>query len=209
VADLKQQLTVIDVKLAAAGSSLGLKHPTLRALVQEHAAIRQRLKAEITAVAQSVRKDRDAAKALVESLRLKMNAAKDDVGLATLEEGSIENMVRSTELKRKQYSELYRRASELETEKRILLGSIRVVSLAELPTKPFFPKRIPFLAAGLTIACLLGAAAAAAAGYDRFGKLPALGANPRLERIAGLLRAFPGRFRDRSGSSRPEPSRNA
>jgi uncharacterized protein involved in exopolysaccharide biosynthesis/Mrp family chromosome partitioning ATPase len=160
VADLKQQLTTIDVQLAAAGNALGPRHPTLLGLEQERGAVKRRLAAEIAAVADGVKKDRDAAKALVDSLKRKMDSVKDDVGLATLEEGSIENMVRSTDLKRKQYSELYRRASELETEKRILLGSVRLVSLAELPTKPFFPKRLPFLAAGLTLATLLGAVAA-------------------------------------------------
>lgn len=160
VSDLKSQLTAIEVQVAAAGNALGSLHPTLRALEQERATVKQRLRAEIAAVAESIKKDRDAAKALVESLKRKMDTVKDDVGLATLEEGSVENMVRSAELKRKQYSDLYKRASELETEKRILLGSVRLVNLAELPTKPFFPKRIPFLAAGLTVACLLGAAAA-------------------------------------------------
>jgi polysaccharide biosynthesis transport protein len=160
VSDLKQQLTAIEVQLAAASNSLGPMHPTLRGLDKERLAVKRRLSGEIASVAEGVKKDRDASKALVDSLRRKMDSVKDDVGLATLEEGSIEAMVRSAELKRKQYSELYKRASELETEKRILLGSVRLVSLAELPTKPFFPKRIPFLAAGLTIALLLGAAAA-------------------------------------------------
>jgi hypothetical protein len=40
-----------------------------------------------------------------------------------------------------------------------MLGSTRLVSLAELPNKPFFPKKLPFLAAGLTLALILGVAA--------------------------------------------------
>jgi Mrp family chromosome partitioning ATPase len=41
----------------------------------------------------------------------------------------------------------------------VLLGSTRLVSLAELPTVPFFPKKLPFLAAGSTLALLLAFAA--------------------------------------------------
>jgi succinoglycan biosynthesis transport protein ExoP len=59
-----------------------------------------------------------------------------------------------------QYADLYKKASELETERRVMLGSTRLVSLAELPNKPFFPKKTPFLAAGGTLALILGIAAA-------------------------------------------------
>ena len=51
-------------------------------------------------------------------------------------------MVRDTEIKRQQYSELYKRASELETERRVLLGSTRLVSLAE-PPNSLLPQERP------------------------------------------------------------------
>lgn len=89
-----------------------------------------------------------------------MDAAKSDAGSATLDEASIESMVRDTEIKRQQYAELYKKASELETERRVIVGSTRLVSLAELPNKPFFPKKVPFLAAGLTLGLILGVAMA-------------------------------------------------
>jgi succinoglycan biosynthesis transport protein ExoP len=66
----------------------------------------------------------------------------------------------ATEIKRQQYSDLYKRASELETERRVLIGNTRLVSLAELPAKPFFPKKIPFIAAGATLGLLLAIVAA-------------------------------------------------
>lgn len=208
VSDLKNQLTAIEVQLAAAQNALGARHPTLRALEEERAAVRRRISVEVAAVAESARKDRDTAKALVEQLKRRMDAVKDDVGLSTLEESSLDNMVRSVELKRKQYSDLYARASELETERRILLGSVRLVNLAELPNKPFFPKRIPFLAAGLTVASLLGAAAAILFDHVDSGlrAAPGLAALtgerlcvklPRLRRGAGPAWAsLPGRRKD-------------
>ncbi len=55
--------------------------------------------------------------------------------------------------------ELYNKATDLETERRTLLSSARLVSLAELPRFPYFPKRVPILAGGLTLALLLGALA--------------------------------------------------
>ena len=112
----------------------------------------------MASIAASAQKAYDANDDLVKSLKKQMETVKAEVGSATSDEASIESMVRGAEIKRQQYADLYKRASELETERRVLLGSTRLVSLAELPNKPFFPKKIPFLAAGSTIALVLGIA---------------------------------------------------
>ena len=52
--------------------------------------------------------------------------------------------------------DVYNKASDLETERRTLLSSARLVSLAEVPKSPHFPKKAPLLVAGLTIAVILG-----------------------------------------------------
>ncbi|WP_316204631.1 exopolysaccharide transport family protein [Bradyrhizobium sp. SZCCHNS3004] len=160
IADLKQQLTAVSAQLASAATMLGPKHPSMLALSREQAMIQQRLVEEMQNIAASAKKAYDANDALVNSLKTQMDAAKAEAGSATLDEASIESMVRDTEIKRQQYAELYKKASELETERRVLQGSTRLVSLAELPNKPFFPKKIPFLAAGTTLALIFGIGAA-------------------------------------------------
>ena len=160
IADLKQQLTTVSAQLASATTVLGPKHPSILALSREQGLIQQRLSDEMQNIAASAKKTFDADDALVTSLKKQMDTAKADAGSATLDEASIESMVRDTEIKRQQYADLYKKASELETERRVMLGSARLVSLAELPNKPFFPKTLPFLAAGGTLALILGIAAA-------------------------------------------------
>ncbi|EJW11503.1 lipopolysaccharide biosynthesis [Rhodovulum sp. PH10] len=160
VADLKQQTSTVDARLAAASIAFGTRHPSLRALQQERDALQQRMAAEIASIAESAQKTYDAADALVASLKQQMATVKAEVATATTDEASIESMVRNADIKRQKYAELYKRASELETERRVLIGSTRLVSLAELPNKPFFPKKLPFLAGGLTLATLLAFAAA-------------------------------------------------
>src|SRR5579883_869956 len=160
VADLKQQLTTVSAQLASATTVLGPKHPSILALSHEQELIQQRLAAEMQNIANSAQKTFDANDALVASLKKQMDGAKADAGSATVDEASIESMVRDTDVKRQQYADLYKKASELETERRVMLGSTRLVSLAELPNKPFFPKKLPFLAAGGTLALILGIAAA-------------------------------------------------
>jgi uncharacterized protein involved in exopolysaccharide biosynthesis/Mrp family chromosome partitioning ATPase len=190
VADLKQQLTTVSAQVASQSNVLGPLHPALRALERERDLVQQRLTAEIASIAVSAQKAYDANDALVTSLRKQVEAVKAEVGSATTDEASIESMVRDTEIKRQQYAELYKRTSELETERRVLLGSTRLVSLAELPNKPFFPKKIPFLAAGGTVGLLL--AFAAVMFGDRLKPAAAwLPALPALPRKAAFVPATP------------------
>jgi len=160
IADLKQQLTTVSAQLASAATMLGPKHPSMLALSREQALVQQRLTDEMQNIAASAQKTYDANDAAVRSLKVQLDAAKAEAGSATLDEASIESMVRDTDIKRQQYAELYKKASELETERRVLRGSTRLVSLAELPSKPFFPKKLPFLAAGVTLAVIFGIGAA-------------------------------------------------
>jgi len=159
IADLKLQIATATAELGNASVTLGPNHPTLRSLQHQLAQLQQRLSKEIDGIAKSANNTYAAADVLVASLQRQMETAKAEVASATADEASIENMVRDVEIKRRQYSELYKRASELETERRVMLGSTRLVSLAELPTKPFFPKPLPFAAAGFVLA-LLGSFAA-------------------------------------------------
>jgi uncharacterized protein involved in exopolysaccharide biosynthesis len=182
IADLKQQLTTVSAQLASATSVLGPRHPSIMALSREQTLIQQRLADEMQNIAASAQKAYDANDGLVTSLKKQMETVKAEAGSATLDEASIESMVRDTEIKRQQYAELYKKASELETERRVLQGSTRLVSLAELPNKPFFPKKIPFLAAGVTLGLILAVAAALLA--DSFGPPPESSAAPEAEPAA-------------------------
>jgi uncharacterized protein involved in exopolysaccharide biosynthesis/Mrp family chromosome partitioning ATPase len=203
VSDLKQQLTAIEARYAAATSTLGERHPALRELRRERDIVRGRFDVEVAAVAASAKRDLRAAETLVASLKAKAEAAKAEVGDAMIDEGSIEALVRGVDIKRREYSEVYKRASELEADRLVLQGSTRLVSMADLPAKPYFPKRLPFLAAGLTLALLLGATAAilqdradkslrgsaglsAATGDELHVELPRLPGEPA-PRLLGLL----------------------
>ena len=60
----------------------------------------------------------------------------------------------------KYYTDLHKKVSDIETERRILQNGGRLVSLAEVPQLPYFPRRTPLLAAGLTFGLILGVLAA-------------------------------------------------
>ncbi len=150
-----------------------------------------------------MRKTFEASSTLAKSLRAQLETAKTEAAAAMDDEASIEGMVRNAEIKRTRYADLVKRTGELETERRILTGSTRLVSLAELPQEPFSPKAVPFLGGGIVLAGVLAAAAAllrdvtdrrvrtsaqlmAGTGAPVFAQLPCL-------ETAGLV----GRFSDR------------
>lgn len=160
IGDLKQQLTAVAAQLASQSNALGPRHPAIRALEQEQAAIRERMKTEVAGLVASAQKTFESRDTLVKTLTRQMEAAKAEVGTATSDEATIEGLARNTEIKRTQYADLYRRASELEAERRVSIGSTRLVSLAERPARPSFPNEIPFIAAGATLALLLASLAA-------------------------------------------------
>lgn len=163
VADIKQQLNLVQERKAAADVALGPLHPQNSALDAQVDVLRRRLATEIAAVAASSEKEFNSADRLVTSLKRQLDRMKADVAQATTEESSIESLVRDVEIKKRQYADLAEKANALETDRAIMRGNTRLVSLAELPTVPFFPKRLPFFVAGLTLAMLAGAAAALAA----------------------------------------------
>ncbi|MCJ2087751.1 polysaccharide biosynthesis tyrosine autokinase [Methylobacterium sp. E-005] len=205
IVSLKQQLSGVAAQLANQGTSLGANHPAIRALTTERASLRQRIDQEIRNVAQGLRKTYDASSALAQSLRAQLETAKTEAASAMDDEASIEGMVRNAEIKRTRYADLVKRAGELETERRILTGSTRLVSLAELPQEPFSPKAVPFLAGGFVLAGVLAAAAAllrdftdqrvrnpaqlmAGTGTPVFAQLPSLEASGLVGRLADRRR---------------------
>lgn len=203
IADMKQQLTTVSAQLASAQTVLGPRHPSILALGREQSLIQQRISDEMDNIAASAQKAYDASDAQVAALKKQMDAAKVEASSATLDEASIESMVRDTDIKRQQYAELYKKASDLETERRVLRGSTRLVSLAEQPNKPFFPKKIPFLAAGLTLALIFGVGAALLA--DRLGSTARAGAEDEAAETVVPVAAPPVIAQDDAPIAAPEP----
>lgn len=160
VTALKQQLSGVSAQLANQSSLLGANHPAIRALMTERTSLIARIEQEISNVAQGLRKSYEASNSLAKALRTQLDTAKTEAAAAMDDEASIEGMVRNAEIKRTRYADLVKRAGELETERRILTGSTRLVSLAELPQEPFSPKPLIFLVGGIVLATAAAAAAA-------------------------------------------------
>jgi capsular exopolysaccharide synthesis family protein len=160
VTELKLQLSLVTQQLANSAQTFGPNHPTIVALQRQRDDIQGRIARETQAVGISAQRAFAAATEQVATLQKQLDALKLDVGSATDAEAAIASMVRNAEIKRELYVELYKRASGMETDRRVLTGNTHLVNLADLPSLPSFPKRAPFAAAGLVLAAILGVAAA-------------------------------------------------
>ncbi len=165
VADVKQRLAALNEQAGAAAIALGPRHPRLRALHGQISALQASLDKEVGNVVDSARKQFDAAERTVVSLKSEMAAAKVEASSASRDETSIEQMVRDLGVKRSQYASLFDQRKKLESEQKALIGSTRLVSLAEMPEKRFFPRTTPFLAGGFVLALIAATAAALLRGH--------------------------------------------
>ena len=159
IADLKQQLAQASAQTANAAERLGAKNPVLLAYRQQEGDIAARLAAETGRVGDSARRNFDAAHARVESAAQELSRRTTAASQSSEAETQIASMVRDLDIKRTSYVDLSQRLRQLETERRILEPSTQLVNMAELPPRPAFPQRIPFLIGGLTLATVLAIAA--------------------------------------------------
>lgn len=191
VGDIKQRLAAVNEQASAAAMVLGPRHPRLRVLQEQVRALQGRLDAEIANVVASAQKQLDAATATATALRAQLETAKADVSVATVDEGAIEQMVRDAGIKRQQYAELYEKRKTLESEERAVLGSTRLVNLAEKPLKRFFPKTLPFAAGGTVLGLMVATGVALLRDRRRVPALPAETPEPTPPAEIPLLARLP------------------
>jgi succinoglycan biosynthesis transport protein ExoP len=159
IADLKQQLAQASALASSAAQRLGAQNPMLLAYRRQEADITARLAGETARVGEAARRNLDAAKARVDDATRELTSRTAAASQAAEAETQIASMVRDLEIKRGSYVDLSQRLSVLETERRILEPGTQLVNLAELPPRPAFPQRTPFLIGGLTMAAVLATSA--------------------------------------------------
>ena len=159
IADLKQLSSQLGSHMADLRQRLGDAHPSVLAAADQKRDIDRRIGQESHAIGASLRRDAAAASARVADLRSQFNSLKHDVGTAGGAEAGIAIMVRDVEARREIYVEQLKKVNILQTERRLLTGDARLVHYAEQPERPWFPKKLPFLAVGFVLSSAMGALA--------------------------------------------------
>ena len=156
VADLKQQAAEIGTRYAEARQRMGDNYPAVRAIAVQKREIDRQMGSEMRRIRDSLQRDVQSASARVSELRSQYDRLVRDVGQTGGAEAGIAIMVRDVEARREIYVEQLKKVNVLQTERRLLTGDARLVNHAELPERPWFPKKLPFIAIGTVMATAMG-----------------------------------------------------
>ncbi len=158
ISDLKQLSSQLGIQLADMRQRYKDNYPGLINTIEQKRDVDRRLDQESRLVGVSLKRDAAASSARVAELRSQFDSLKREVGTAGGAEAGIAIMVRDVEARREIYVDQLKKVNALQTERRLLTGDARLVHYAELPDRPWFPKRLPFVAVGFVLSSACGAA---------------------------------------------------
>jgi len=132
--------------------------------------------------------------ALVSLLRRQLEEARRRVAAGTDAETEIASLQRHADVQRELFIDLSKKANAIETVLRLVTGNARVVSYAQLPSNPSFPRKLPFVLGGLIASMGLGVGTAllldrndrsvrTRRGLEMAVGIPVLGYIPALSRV--------------------------
>ena len=159
VSDLKQQSALLGAREAEMRSHYGDSYPMAQSVAEQRREVDRRLNQESQRIGSSLQRDVRAAAGRVAELTDQYEKLMHQVANTGGAEAGIAIMVRDVEARREIYVDQLKKVNSLQTERRLLAGDARLVSHAELPERPWFPKRMPFLAVGMVLASAVGAGA--------------------------------------------------
>lgn len=135
-------------------------HPRVVAARSELRAIQSNLAAEVERVTKGLATEAASAVRDERALEEALERSKGEAATASDADSAVQSLVRDADIDRQLYLMLASRSKELETETRAQNPNARLVSLADVPTRPSFPQAIPFLGAAVLLGGISGLAAA-------------------------------------------------
>ena len=157
VSDLKRSVADLGAKMAELRQRYGDKYPAVQAVADQQRDAERQLAQESRRIGVSLQKDVQSAASRTAELKDQFDKLMSDAGGTGGAEAGIAIMVRDVQARREIYVEQLKKINVLQTERRLLTGDARLVNYAELPDRPWFPKRLPFAAVGFVLATAVGA----------------------------------------------------
>lgn len=158
VSDVKQQLSDVNAELAQQEARYGSAYPAVVALHQRRDSLRGELGSEVGRVSQSLQHNYDAASRQVADLTAQLDQSQQRVGVSDQAEGTAAGLQRELAVEQELYLDTVKKLNALQTDRRVLTGHAELVSYAELPLAPSFPRKLPFVIVGLILAAGAGIA---------------------------------------------------
>jgi chain length determinant protein EpsF len=162
IQQLKADIARLDSKLQEAAGNLGRNHPQYQRTEAELSTLRQRLAEETQRIVSSVGTNSQISRGKVAELRTAIDAQKKRI--AQLRQGSGEAMVLQQEVESTQRAldAISQRYTQTNLESQTTQTNVSILSPAEPPIDPSFPKMVLNIALAIFLGTLLGLGAALA-----------------------------------------------
>ena len=157
---LKEQEAEIMRRAAELATQYGPKHPRRINVQAELDDIKAKIGLEVQKVVQSLRNEADVARAREASLGASLESLKENVGRASSAEVRLRALEREASANRGLFENFLARLKETAAQQDLHRADARIISRADVPEKPSFPRTVPMLAAAFATALIAGVAAA-------------------------------------------------
>lgn len=158
IIQLRQRQVELEQRAAELGESLGSRHPQMIDLQAERHKLASELRAEISRLAGMFEYDARVARAREQGLSQQLEAAKQELGTADKSSVGLRSLEREAESSRLSLERFMNLATQIRAQSDVeaLLPNMRVISTANVPDRPSFPRPVPLLVVALLASLGLG-----------------------------------------------------
>jgi succinoglycan biosynthesis transport protein ExoP len=159
IVEMRRQRADLQRARAEVDARYGPKHPETLKVQQQVAGLDAQIRDESMRIITSLESDARAADAKADSLRHVLAGLKGELETNSRASVEADSLQRDAEAKRTIFNQLAASAQQVQQQEHISEAQARIISLASVPTKPFFPNRSLFAALGASLGLILGVGA--------------------------------------------------
>ena len=196
---LREQQADVDRRGAELAQEYGEKHPMLINIRAEAENLRQKIADEVDRLVQGLRNEVDVARTREDALAAALNQLREEVGQANKDEVTLRALEREAEASRALLENFLARSKETGSQETFQQADATVISRADVPESPAYPRRKLLLIAAVAGASFLGLMLALGVevldhGFRSMEQIerqmgaPPLGLVPKIEALAKLGR---------------------
>ena len=141
IQSLREQEAEVDRRIAELSNEYGDKHPRMINVRAEMADLRSKITGEVNKIVQNLRNEVSVARAREASLKASLDGLEQRMGDLNTSEIQLRALQREAEANRELYGTFLARFKETSTQEEMQHNEARIISRAELPSRPSYPNK--------------------------------------------------------------------
>ncbi|MDX1541352.1 MAG: polysaccharide biosynthesis tyrosine autokinase, partial [Geminicoccaceae bacterium] len=153
---LREQETSLIRKVSELSSEIGERHPTMVNLNADLASVRDKMQDEVERVVQNLQNDVAVARAREAEIQQSLAGLQGDAADLELAEVELRSLTREAEANRELFTTFLTRFNEIMEQQELQEADARIMSSADIPTRPSHPKTALFTAIAFAGSLVIG-----------------------------------------------------